>query len=126
NPRRHVEAQHSGKVAPPRRYSVRPLHPHPHVRFWGSPITRHLRGGFLSSPASGVLWLAGGSQTAAPAFLKEAVHELGHTLNLSHCEDYQCAMAPSHGVEWMDLKSSRFCGSCRILVPARSTVNASP
>ncbi len=56
--------------------------------------------------------------------LKEAVHELGHTLNLSHCEDYQCAMAPSHGVEWIDLKTSRFCGICRTLVPARGILNA--
>ena len=24
--------------------------------------------------------------------LKEAVHEVGHTLDLTHCDDYQCAM----------------------------------
>jgi archaemetzincin len=45
--------------------------------------------------------------------LKEAIHELGHTMALSHCEDYQCVMSPSHGVEWIDLKSSRFCSACR-------------
>ena len=45
--------------------------------------------------------------------LKEAVHELGHTLTLSHCEDFECVMAPSHGVEWVDLKTSKFCRSCR-------------
>jgi len=56
--------------------------------------------------------------------LKEAVHELGHTLNLSHCEDYECAMAPSHGVEWIDLKTSRFCSSCSALVPTRGIHNA--
>src|ERR1017187_7670827 len=27
--------------------------------------------------------------------LKEAVHELVHTVNLTHCEDYRCAMARS-------------------------------
>jgi archaemetzincin len=45
--------------------------------------------------------------------VKEAVHELGHTLNLTHCEDYECAMAPSHAVEWIDLKQKIFCGSCQ-------------
>ena len=45
--------------------------------------------------------------------LKEAVHEIGHTLDLTHCEDYQCAMAPSHAVEWIDLKESSLCSSCR-------------
>lgn len=48
--------------------------------------------------------------------LKEAVHEIGHTLNLTHCEDYQCAMAPSHAVEWIDLKDSTLCGSCQARV----------
>jgi archaemetzincin len=44
--------------------------------------------------------------------LKEAVHELGHTLKLRHCDDYRCVMAPSHSVEWVDLKSSSFCPTC--------------
>ncbi len=44
--------------------------------------------------------------------LKEAMHELGHTLRLSHCDEYRCAMAPSHAVEWIDLKESRFCADC--------------
>lgn len=43
---------------------------------------------------------------------KEAVHELGHTLELTHCDDYSCAMAPSHAVEWIDLKESALCRSC--------------
>jgi archaemetzincin len=45
--------------------------------------------------------------------LKEAVHELGHTLGLRHCDDYRCAMAPSHAVEWVDLKSARLCPDCQ-------------
>jgi len=45
--------------------------------------------------------------------LKECVHELGHTLDLRHCEDYQCVMASSHAVEWIDLRDSEFCESCR-------------
>ncbi|MGA7576279.1 MAG: archaemetzincin [Terriglobales bacterium] len=58
---------------------------------------------------------------------KEAVHELGHTVNLTHCEDYRCAMAPSHAVEWIDLKESTLCTACRAVAapstqvwPARS------
>jgi archaemetzincin len=52
--------------------------------------------------------------------LKEAVHELGHTLNLTHCDDYRCAMAPSHAVEWIDLKEATLCGGCqaRVFEPA--------
>lgn len=44
--------------------------------------------------------------------LKEAVHELGHTLDLTHCDDYSCVMAPSHAVEWIDLKESSLCRVC--------------
>ena len=50
--------------------------------------------------------------------LTEAAHELGHTLQLTHCDDYQCAMAPSHGVEWMDLKLSSLCAACAARVYA--------
>jgi archaemetzincin len=48
----------------------------------------------------------------ANRLLIEAVHELGHTLRLTHCEDYRCAMAASHAVEWIDLKDSGYCESC--------------
>jgi archaemetzincin len=51
--------------------------------------------------------------------LKEAVHELGHTLNLTHCADYQCAMAPSHAVEWIDLKEHLLCDACNVRVHVR-------
>ncbi len=51
--------------------------------------------------------------------LKEAVHELGHTLDLRHCDDYSCAMAASHSVEWIDLKEAGLCAGCaaRVVVP---------
>jgi archaemetzincin len=52
-------------------------------------------------------------EIAQGRLLKEAVHELGHTLDLTHCDDYQCAMAPSHAVEWTDLKESALCGACQ-------------
>ena len=48
----------------------------------------------------------------ANRLLIEAVHELGHTLRLTHCHDYRCAMAPSHAVEWIDIKDSGFCEDC--------------
>lgn len=48
----------------------------------------------------------------ANRLLVEAVHELGHTLRLTHCHDYRCAMAPSHAVEWIDIKDSGFCEEC--------------
>jgi len=44
--------------------------------------------------------------------LKEGLHELGHTLGLTHCRDTECVMAASHAVEWIDLKSSHFCPQC--------------
>jgi archaemetzincin len=48
--------------------------------------------------------------------IKEAIHELGHTLNLAHCDDYRCVMASSHAVEWIDLKDSVLCATCRAAV----------
>jgi archaemetzincin len=55
--------------------------------------------------------------------LKEAVHELGHTSGLTHCEDYQCVMAPSHAVEWIDLKGSSLCDECRARTTADGIVD---
>ncbi len=45
--------------------------------------------------------------------LKEAVHELGHTMELTHCDDYDCVMAASHSVEWLDVKGPALCPVCR-------------
>jgi len=45
--------------------------------------------------------------------LKEAIHELGHTLELKHCHDYECVMASAHAVEWIDLRGAAFCEACR-------------
>jgi len=56
--------------------------------------------------------------------IKEAVHEVGHTLNLTHCEDYRCVMASSHAVEWIDLKESTLCAACRAV--ATPLMQASP
>jgi len=56
--------------------------------------------------------------------LKESAHELGHTLTLAHCDDYECVMSASHGVEWIDLKTSRFCGSCRASIGKANSAQA--
>jgi archaemetzincin len=55
--------------------------------------------------------------------IKEAVHELGHTLNLAHCDDYRCVMASSHAVEWIDLKDRVLCQTCRAAVTQMKQVS---
>jgi archaemetzincin len=45
--------------------------------------------------------------------VKEAVHELGHTFGLRHCEDWRCVMTSSHAVDRLDIKSRDFCRECR-------------
>ncbi len=45
--------------------------------------------------------------------VKEAVHELGHTFGLRHCQDWRCVMASSHAVERLDIKGADFCKACR-------------
>jgi archaemetzincin len=45
--------------------------------------------------------------------LKESVHELGHTFGLRHCQDYRCAMASAHAVEWIDLREGGLCEPCK-------------
>jgi len=67
--------------------------------------THRLRQGFYGLPVD--------PEALRERLLKEALHEIGHTLDLTHCDDYQCAMAPSHAVEWIDLKAGTLCASCR-------------
>ena len=44
--------------------------------------------------------------------IKEVIHELGHLLNLRHCNNYQCVMASSNTADDLDVKGDRFCGLC--------------
>jgi archaemetzincin len=54
--------------------------------------------------------------------LKESVHEVGHTLNLRHCQDYSCVMASSHSVEWIDVRESTLCDSCRSQIESNASM----
>jgi len=54
--------------------------------------------------------------------LKESVHELGHTLDLRHCQDYRCVMASSHAVEWIDLRETTLCESCHSQLESKANL----
>jgi archaemetzincin len=55
--------------------------------------------------------------------VKEAIHELGHTYGLRHCDDWRCVMTSSHAVERLDVKGAQFCILCgRAVARARTPV----
>lgn len=45
--------------------------------------------------------------------VKTAVHELGHLLGLSHCNNRRCVMFFSHNISDTDYKGKDFCDACR-------------
>jgi archaemetzincin len=44
--------------------------------------------------------------------LKEAVHEMGHVLGLSHCSNPKCVMHFSNSLRDTDIKEEHFCSNC--------------
>ncbi len=44
---------------------------------------------------------------------KEAVHELGHTFGLEHCQNNKCVMHFSNSLSDTDWKQAAFCSQCR-------------
>ena len=45
--------------------------------------------------------------------VKEAIHELGHTFNLIHCNNKLCVMHLSNSLYDTDIKGKRFCSICK-------------
>ena len=43
---------------------------------------------------------------------KETIHEIGHTFGLKHCDDCECVMCFSSGIEEVDVKSMDLCEKC--------------
>ena len=46
--------------------------------------------------------------------VKEAIHELGHTFDLTHCDDPACVMASSLAVAHIDRKQPNLCAYCKV------------
>ncbi len=48
--------------------------------------------------------------------IKEAIHELGHTFNLRHCQDATCIMHYCRSLQDVDAKSEHYCRYCRVFL----------
>ena len=48
--------------------------------------------------------------------VKEAIHELGHTFSLRHCDSSSCIMHYCRAIQDVDMKSEQFCRYCAIML----------
>jgi archaemetzincin len=71
--------------------------------------TFRLREEFYGRPADRVVFLS--------RLEKEAIHEVGHMLGLTHCLDRNCAMYASTSLIHTDVKSPRLCPNCHCCLP---------
>ncbi|MEM2915687.1 MAG: archaemetzincin family Zn-dependent metalloprotease [Candidatus Bathyarchaeia archaeon] len=74
----------------------------------GALISLHrLRPEFYGEPAS--------EKVLYERSVKEAVHEIGHTFGLTHCDNKNCVMFFSNSIIDTDRKKASFCGKCDAL-----------
>lgn len=48
--------------------------------------------------------------------VKEAIHELGHTFQLRHCQEHTCLMHYCRNEDDVDRKSDQLCRYCKVLL----------
>jgi len=60
--------------------------------------------------------IAAPKQLLRARFIKECIHELGHTFGLSHCASIHCVMSRSNTLREVDAKAWNPCRECRHLL----------
>ena len=79
--------------------------------------TSRLREEFYGRPADTIILLS--------RIEKEAIHEVGHMMGLTHCLDRNCVMYPSNSLAQTDVKSPMLCPGCRSSLPLWCSVGPS-
>lgn len=69
---------------------------------------------------------AGNSALFCERGVKEAVHEVGHSFGLAHCQQASCIMHFSKTIADTDRKDLRFCPACRQKIPQKISARKLP